>query len=165
MPLRCRVLRSSMLISIASMRRSSNETQSSHYYDRLYKSYPIRRRCLTDFVRTGRRWTSFSAPVGCCKYMAIVIHRLWVADNRDAADRAGSLPLMTAMCVARAFIICHKAGSRSSKRGGWLAAQKRRISIIKIPVLANSRRSQGDAYPVFGRCTQYRRSDASRPAG
>lgn len=70
-----------------------NETQSSHYYDRLCNSYPIHPEVFDRLYEDWSTLDKFQRTRGVLQYMAIVIHRLWVADNRDALIMPGSLPL------------------------------------------------------------------------
>ncbi len=70
-----------------------NETQSGHYYDRLCKSYPIHPEVFDRLYEDWSTLDKFQRTRGVLQYMAIVIHRLWVADNRDALIMPGSLPL------------------------------------------------------------------------
>lgn len=69
------------------------ETQSSHYYDRLCRSYPIHPEVFDRLYEDWSTLDKFQRTRGVLQYMAIVIHRLWVADNRDALIMPGSLPL------------------------------------------------------------------------
>ena len=70
-----------------------NETQSSHYYERLCHSYPIHPEVFDRLYEDWSTLDKFQRTRGVLQYMAIVIHRLWVADNRDALIMPGSLPL------------------------------------------------------------------------
>lgn len=69
------------------------ETQSNQYFDRICRSYPIHPEI---FDRLYEDWTTldkFQRTRGVLQYMAIVIHRLWNSDNKDALIMPGSLPL------------------------------------------------------------------------
>ncbi len=70
-----------------------NETQSGHYYDRLCRSYPIHPEVFDRLYEDWSTLDKFQRTRGVLQYMAIVIHRLWVTDNRDALIMPGSLPL------------------------------------------------------------------------
>ncbi|MBW0295953.1 hypothetical protein B4P00_06855 [Shewanella xiamenensis] len=70
-----------------------SETQSRHYYDRLCQSYPIHPEVFDRLYEDWSTLDKFQRTRGVLQYMAIVIHRLWVADNRDALIMPGSLPL------------------------------------------------------------------------
>ncbi|EKY6587818.1 ATP-binding protein [Escherichia coli] len=70
-----------------------NETQSAHYYDRLCQSYPIHPEVFDRLYEDWSTLDKFQRTRGVLQYMAIVIHRLWVSDNRDALIMPGSLPL------------------------------------------------------------------------
>lgn len=121
MSLRCRGLHSSMLTSIASMRRTSRTKPNPATITTDCATHTrSTRRCLTASMRIGQRWTSFSAPVGVLQYMAIVIHRLWVADNRDALIMPGSLPLDDSNVRGKSIHYLPQGwGAGHRKRGGW----------------------------------------------
>lgn len=70
-----------------------NETQSAHYYDRLCQSYPIHPEVFDRLYEDWSTLDKFQRTRGVLQYMAIVIHRLWVSDNRDALIMPSSLPL------------------------------------------------------------------------
>ena len=70
-----------------------NETQSAHYYDRLCQSYPIHPEVFDRLYEDWSTLDKFQRTRGVLQYMAIIIHRLWVSDNRDALIMPGSLPL------------------------------------------------------------------------
>lgn len=70
-----------------------NETQSGRYYERLCNSYPIHPEVFDRLYEDWSTLDKFQRTRGVLQYMAIVIHRLWVADNRDALIMPGSLPL------------------------------------------------------------------------
>jgi len=69
------------------------ETQSSSYGDRLYKSYPIHPEIFDRLYKDWSTLPKFQRTRGVLQYMAIVIHRLWNSDNRDALIMPGSIPL------------------------------------------------------------------------
>ncbi len=66
---------------------------SAHYYDRLCQSYPIHPEVFDRLYEDWSTLDKFQRTRGVLQYMAIVIHRLWVSDNRDALIMPGSLPL------------------------------------------------------------------------
>ena len=69
------------------------ETQSSHYYDRITKSYPIHPEIFDRLYEDWSTLEKFQRTRGVLQYMAIVIHRLWNSDNRDPLIMPGSIPL------------------------------------------------------------------------
>lgn len=69
------------------------ETQESHYAERLRAAYPIHPEV---FDRLYEDWSSldhFQRTRGVLKFMAKVIHRLWKDNNSDPLIMPGSLPL------------------------------------------------------------------------
>jgi hypothetical protein len=72
------------------------ETQESHYYERLQRAYPIHPEI---FARLYEDWSSldnFQRTRGVLKLMARVIHRLWQDGDKDLLILPGSLPLYDA---------------------------------------------------------------------
>ena len=69
------------------------ETQTSHYQERLYKSYPIHPEVFDRLYEDWSTLDKFQRTRGVLQYMAIVIHRLWNSDNRDALIMPGSIPM------------------------------------------------------------------------
>jgi predicted AAA+ superfamily ATPase len=69
------------------------ETQSNDYFDRLCRSYPIHPEIFDRLYDDWSTLEKFQRTRGVLQYMAIVIHRLWNGDNRDALIMPGSLPL------------------------------------------------------------------------
>jgi predicted AAA+ superfamily ATPase len=69
------------------------ETQSNDYFERLTKSYPIHPEIFDRLYEDWSTLDKFQRTRGVLQYMAIVIHRLWNSDNRDALIMPGSLPL------------------------------------------------------------------------
>ena len=69
------------------------ETQSNAYFDRLCNSYPIHPEIFDRLYEDWSTLDKFQRTRGVLQYMAIVIHRLWNSDNRDALIMPGSLPL------------------------------------------------------------------------
>ena len=69
------------------------ETQSSEYFDRLCNSYPIHPEIFDRLYEDWSTLDKFQRTRGVLQYLAIVIHRLWNSDNKDALIMPGSLPL------------------------------------------------------------------------
>lgn len=69
------------------------ETQSNEYFERLCSSYPIHPEVFDRLYEDWSTLDKFQRTRGVLQYMAIVIHRLWTQDNRDALIMPGSLPL------------------------------------------------------------------------
>ena len=69
------------------------ETQSHSYYERLQRSYPIHPEIFDRLYEDWSTLDKFQRTRGVLQYMAIVIHRLWNSDNRDALIMPGSIPL------------------------------------------------------------------------
>lgn len=69
------------------------ETQSHHYVERLKQSYPIHPEIFDRLYEDWSTLDKFQRTRGVLQYMAIVIHRLWNSDNRDALIMPGSIPL------------------------------------------------------------------------
>ena len=69
------------------------DTQSSHYQDRLRQSYPIHPEIFDRLYEDWSTLDKFQRTRGVLQYMAIVIHRLWNSDNRDALIMPGSIPM------------------------------------------------------------------------
>jgi predicted AAA+ superfamily ATPase len=69
------------------------ETQSHHYLERLRQSYPIHPEIFDRLYEDWSTLDKFQRTRGVLQYMAIVIHRLWNSDNRDALIMPGSIPL------------------------------------------------------------------------
>lgn len=69
------------------------ETQSNEYFERLCRSYPIHPEIFDRLYEDWSTLEKFQRTRGVLQYLAIVIHRLWNADNRDALIMPGSLPL------------------------------------------------------------------------
>lgn len=69
------------------------ETQTSGYYDRLCSSYPIHPEIFDRLYQDWSTLDKFQRTRGVLQYMAIVIHRLWVSENRDALIMPGSIDL------------------------------------------------------------------------
>lgn len=69
------------------------ETQSNEYFERLCASYPIHPEVFDRLYEDWSTLDKFQRTRGVLQYMAIVIHRLWNTDNRDALIMPGSLPL------------------------------------------------------------------------
>ena len=69
------------------------ETQSNEYFERLCHSYPIHPEVFDRLYEDWSTLDKFQRTRGVLQYMAIVIHRLWNSENRDALIMPGSLPL------------------------------------------------------------------------
>ncbi|SEP62692.1 hypothetical protein SAMN05421693_102107 [Ectothiorhodospira magna] len=69
------------------------ETQSNEYFERLCRSYPIHPEIFDRLYEDWSTLEKFQRTRGVLQYMAIVIHRLWLSENRDALIMPGSLPL------------------------------------------------------------------------
>ncbi|MDZ7852316.1 MAG: DUF499 domain-containing protein [Halomonas sp.] len=69
------------------------ETQSNDYFERLCRSYPIHPEVFDRLYEDWSTLDKFQRTRGVLQYMAIVIHRLWVSENRDALIMPGSIPL------------------------------------------------------------------------
>lgn len=72
------------------------ETQSNEYFERLCNSYPIHPEVFDRLYEDWSTLDKFQRTRGVLQYMAIVIHRLWVDNDRDALIMPGSLPLSDA---------------------------------------------------------------------
>jgi len=69
------------------------ETQSNEYFERLCRSYPIHPEIFDRLYEDWSTLEKFQRTRGVLQYMAIVIHRLWNSDNKDALIMPGSLPM------------------------------------------------------------------------
>jgi uncharacterized protein len=69
------------------------ETQSNGYFERLCQSYPIHPEIFDRLYEDWSTLDKFQRTRGVLQYMAIVIHRLWNSDNRDALIMPGSIDL------------------------------------------------------------------------
>ena len=69
------------------------DTQYSRYQDRLRRSYPIHPEIFDRLYEDWSTLDKFQRTRGVLQYMAIVIHRLWNSDNRDALIMPGSIPM------------------------------------------------------------------------
>ena len=69
------------------------DTQTGRYQDRLRQSYPIHPEIFDRLYEDWSTLDKFQRTRGVLQYMAIVIHRLWNSDNRDALILPGSIPL------------------------------------------------------------------------
>lgn len=69
------------------------ETQSHDYHERLCASYPIHPEVFDRLYEDWSTLDKFQRTRGVLQYLAIVIHRLWNSENRDALIMPGSLPL------------------------------------------------------------------------
>lgn len=69
------------------------ETQSNEYFERMCASFPIHPEVFDRLYEDWSTLEKFQRTRGVLQYMAIVIHRLWVSENRDALIMPGSIPL------------------------------------------------------------------------
>lgn len=69
------------------------ETQSNVYFERLCQSYPIHPEVFDRLYEDWSTLDKFQRTRGVLQYMAIVIHRLWNSDNKDALIMPGSIAL------------------------------------------------------------------------
>lgn len=69
------------------------EAQSNAYFDRLCQSYPIHPEVFDRLYEDWSTLDKFQRTRGVLQYMAIVIHRLWNSDNKDALIMPGSIAL------------------------------------------------------------------------
>ena len=69
------------------------ETQSNVYFERLCQSYPIHPEVFDRLYEDWSTLDKFQRTRGVLQYMAIVIHKLWNSDNRDALIMPGSIAL------------------------------------------------------------------------
>ncbi|MBF0340191.1 MAG: ATP-binding protein [Magnetococcales bacterium] len=72
------------------------ETQESHYFDRLTQAYPIHPEVFDRLYEDWSTLDNFQRTRGVLKWMAKVIHRLWKDGNNDPLIMPGSLPLYDA---------------------------------------------------------------------
>ena len=77
------------------------ETQSNEYFERLCQCYPIHPEVFDRLYEDWSTLDKFQRTRGVLQYMAIVIHRLWNSDNKDALIMPAPLRWMTAMCVTK----------------------------------------------------------------
>lgn len=69
------------------------ETQSTSYFERLCQSYPVHPEIFDRLYEDWSTLDKFQRTRGVLQYMAVVIHRLWNSDNRDALIMPGSIAL------------------------------------------------------------------------
>lgn len=69
------------------------DCQDNRYQERLRQSYPIHPEIFDRLYEDWSTLEKFQRTRGVLQYMAIVIHRLWNSDNRDALIMPGSIPL------------------------------------------------------------------------
>ncbi|PTQ88238.1 ATP-binding protein [Agitococcus lubricus] len=69
------------------------ETQSNEYFERMCHSYPIHPEVFDRLYEDWSTLDKFQRTRGVLQYMAIIIHRLWNSENRDALIMPGSIPL------------------------------------------------------------------------
>ncbi len=72
------------------------ETQASHYFERLLQAYPIHPEVFDRLYEDWATLDNFQRTRGVLKLMAKVIHRLWKDGNNDLLIMPGSLPLYDA---------------------------------------------------------------------
>ena len=73
-----------------------DETQESHYVERLSQAYPIHPEVFDRLYEDWSTLESFQRTRGVLKLMAKVIYRLWKDGNNDLMIMPGSLPLYDA---------------------------------------------------------------------
>lgn len=73
------------------------ETLESGYLDRMMQSYPIHPEIFDRLYGDWATLDKFQRTRGVLQYMAIIIHRLWNTNNRDALIMPGSIPLDDAL--------------------------------------------------------------------
>ncbi|MBR6471930.1 MAG: ATP-binding protein [Victivallales bacterium] len=69
------------------------EVQESRYLERMKKSYPIHPEFFDRLYEDWSTLDSFQRTRGVLQYMAIIIHRLWNANDQDPMIMPGSIPL------------------------------------------------------------------------
>lgn len=69
------------------------ETQSNTYYERMCSSYPIHPEIFDRLYEDWSTLDKFQRTRGVLQYIAVIIHRLWNENDRDALIMPGSLPL------------------------------------------------------------------------
>ena len=69
------------------------ETQSSQYFERICKSYPIHPEIFDRLYEDWSTLDKFQRTRGVLQYLAVIIHRLWNDNNQDALIMPGSIPL------------------------------------------------------------------------
>jgi predicted AAA+ superfamily ATPase len=69
------------------------ETQSNEYFVRMCNSYPIHPEIFDRLYEDWSTLDKFQRTRGVLQYMAVIIHRLWNENNRDALIMPGSIPL------------------------------------------------------------------------
>ena len=70
-----------------------SETQEARYEERIAQSYPIHPEVFDRLYEDWSTLDKFQRTRGVLQYMAIVIHRLWNNNDKDALIMPGSLPL------------------------------------------------------------------------
>ncbi|MGN0880345.1 MAG: ATP-binding protein [Oligosphaeraceae bacterium] len=69
------------------------EVQEGSYFDRLKASYPIHPEVFDRLYEDWSTLDKFQKTRGVLQYMALIIHRLWNANDQDPLIMPGSLPL------------------------------------------------------------------------
>lgn len=69
------------------------EVQEGSYFDRLKASYPIHPEVFDRLYEDWSTLDKFQKTRGVLQYMAIIIHRLWNANDQDPLIMPGSIPL------------------------------------------------------------------------
>jgi uncharacterized protein len=69
------------------------EAQEARYQERITKSYPIHPEVFDRLYEDWSTLDKFQRTRGVLQYMAIVIHRLWNSNDKDALIMPGTLPL------------------------------------------------------------------------
>jgi hypothetical protein len=68
-------------------------TQESHYLERMVRAYPIHPEVFDRLYEDWSTLDNFQRTRGVLKLMAKVIHRLWTDNNQDLLIQPGNLPL------------------------------------------------------------------------
>lgn len=68
-------------------------TQESHYHERLVRAYPIHPEVFDRLYEDWSTLDNFQRTRGVLKLMAKVIHRLWTDNNQDLLIQPGNVPL------------------------------------------------------------------------
>ncbi len=72
------------------------ETQESRYLERMKKSYPIHPEFFDRLYEDWSTLDKFQKTRGVLQYMALIIHRLWNANDQDPMIMPGNIPLADA---------------------------------------------------------------------
>ena len=89
------------------------EVQEATYLDRMRKTYPLHPEIFDRLYADWSTLQKFQKTRGVLQYMAIVINRLWEANNKDPMIMPGSLPLSD--------VEVEKKSTQYLQRTGWSA--------------------------------------------